>query len=377
MDSLIFLYLLLFPFGQLLKVKFINLTDVIVLLAALLFVLKGKFKLEYFFKYFIDFLVIAIFSLIFSLNFFSIDKILIGALYFLRFVSYILFGQIVVRHFGRNSKGKKLIFNSLIVVGVTFAIFGWVQYLIFPDLTALKALNWDDHYFRLTGTFLDPAFIGILLTLTEILVMVKTIKTKNKINYFLIIFLLVTILFTYSRASYLAFLFSGAYLLIKFRQKFVGFSLLLFLVLIPLLPRPAGEGVNLTRTFSINNRFINYEEGMSLFLKSPLFGLGFDNICAAKSKFLSFKDLTSHSCSGLDNGILFILVTTGIIGMASFTRAINALVLDTEVNIYGKGLMASMIAIFVHGMFTNTFFYNFVLGWIFLLAAITRKKSLH
>ncbi len=373
-DFLIFLYFAIFPLGQLLKFGLFNLSDLVVGLACVIFLLSGKKSFKPVFWYFGAFLVICFFSLIFSLSFFPASQVFTGLLYLVRFAFYILLGQIVWWKFGQKQAKRESIFNALILVGCFVAAFGWIQYLVWPDLRALKALRWDDHYFRMVSTFLDPAFTGIILVLTEMLVLIKTIKVKTKFNFLLNIFLVFTIAFTYSRASFLA-LFGGIiFLFLKFRKKFLILTLVLFVGLIPLLPKPAGEGVNLARTYSIVDRFENYKDGLVLFSKSPIFGIGFDNVCVAKEKFLGERDLLSHSCSGLDNGLIFVVATTGIIGFFLFVKSIYSVVKHTKFDFYGWGLITSLVVVFIHGSFSNTWFYNFVLGWIFILVGVTRKK---
>ncbi|CAN5284790.1 hypothetical protein BH10PAT1_BH10PAT1_6750 [soil metagenome] len=365
MDQLIFLYLSIFPAGKILG----NLSDFIIIFISIIFIFENKkFKLN-------NFSIVCIFSLIFSLIFFKITELNIGILYLIRFLSYLIFSEVIYERFGKNKKDINYIFNKLIIVGIFIAIFGWIQYFLLPDLRFLRNFGWDDHYFRLVSTFLDPAFTGIILVLTEILIIVKTLKNKTKLNYLLNIFLILTILFTYSRSSYLALFFAIIFLFIKFREKFLLGILILFILLIPFLPKEPSEGTNLARTYSINQKFINYQESITLIEKSPVFGIGFDNLCIAKNKFLNSDNPKSHTCSGLDNSILFIVATTGIVGLIIFIQFIYKIIINTKLDLIGWGLMASFIAIFTHGMFTETFFYNFILGWLAILVGITRSKD--
>ncbi len=281
-NGLIIIYLILFPFGKLLGI----IPDVIIFL---IFLLNFKnIKPNYF-------IFACVFSLFFSLSFFKLPQIFVGILYLVRLVAYFSLTQI-------KFKNKKFIFNSLIIVGVFIAIFGWIQYFFFPDLRALKMLGWDDHYFRLVSNFFDPAFTGILLVLAEILIFIKTVKSETRLNYFLNIFLIITVLFTYSRASYLALFFAFLFLFWNFKTRFILFLSVLFILLIFVLPRQSGgEGVNLSRTYSIVDKFINYKESLNLIKKSPIFGIGFDNVCVAKQQLLQEKSVGVHSCNGLDN----------------------------------------------------------------------------
>lgn len=363
MDGLIFLYFTIFPFGKLLGV----IPDLVVLLISILFILgKRKFRLN-------SLLVVFIFSLLFSLSFFKISQIVVGFSYLIRFIGYFIFIDVIHERFGMKKGRRDLIFNSLIIVGTFVAIFGWIQYFVFPDLRILKTIGWDDHYFRLASTFLDPAFTGIILVLAEVLVIIKTLTKRSTFNYLLNFFFIITILFTYSRASYLALLFALMFLILKFKEKFLVILMLLFLALIPFLPRAQSEGTDLARTYSVGQKFINYQESVGLIKISPLFGLGFDNLCIAKQKFLNNENISSHTCSGLDNSVLFIIATTGLAGLIVFIWEIYKIIKETKMNIYAWGLFASFIAIFVHGMFTNTFFYSFVMGWMGALIGITRR----
>jgi O-antigen ligase len=366
MDILIFIYLSIFPMGKLLG----NASDILIMAICLLAIIKKvKFRLN-------NFILICGFSLLFSLSFFKFTQIFTGILYFLRLISYFMFSQIVFDKFGKTQKKRKFIFGSLIIIGIFIAIFGWIQYFLFPDLRALKTLGWDDHYFRLVSTYLDPAFTGILLVLTEILVIIKTSlslrdERNTKVNFGLNIFLIITILFTYSRSSYLALLITIIILFIKFKKKFILILGILFVLLIPILPNPGGEGVNLKRTSSVVYKFLNYNQSFDLIKKSPLFGIGYNNICVSTT-----GNIKSHACSGLDNSILFIIATTGIVGLIVFVHLMISIINATELDLYGWGLVTSFIAIFIHGMFTETFFYSFILGWIAILIGITRKRSL-
>ncbi len=360
MDRLIFLYLSIFPLGKLTGV----LPDLLILLICVLFVFKNK-KLQI-----SNMVLIFMYSLLFSLSFFNLSEIITGSLYLLRFTGYILFSQVILDEFGKSKIKKETLFNSLILIGVFIAVFGWIQYLFLPDIRALKTLGWDDHYFRLVSTFIDPAFTGILLVLTEILVVIKTIKNKNIFNYLLNLFLIITILLTYSRASFLALAVANMLLFLKFRQKLIIILFGIFLILIPFLPKNSGgEGVNLARTYSIVDRWINYKDSLKLIEKSPLFGIGFNNVCIATN-----RNPNSHSCSGLDNSILFVVATTGIVGLIIFAQTIIKIIKNTNLESYGWGLIISFAAILVHGMFTNTYFYNFILGWVAILIGISRKK---
>lgn len=361
MDGLIFIYLISFPFGKLIGIV----PDLIVFLI-FLFSLKSNWKKTN------TFLVVCIFSLVLSLIFFNLGQIWTGVFYLLRLMSYFALATIAKEKFV-TVKRKDLLVNSLIAIGFFIAIFGIIQYLFFPDLRALKAFGWDDHYFRLVSSFLDPAFTGILLVMTQILYLSKTIRKLKLRNILLNLFLIICILLTYSRASFLALFIALVFLFIKMRKKIILVFAFIFVISIPFLPKAPSEGTNLLRTYSINQKLININEGVELIKNSPIFGLGFNNICQAKLKFGLENNANSHTCSGLDNSILFIIATTGFVGLSVFIQLITNIIKNTKKNYIGIALFSILLAVFIHGMFTNTFFYNFVLGYLAILIGVTRK----
>ena len=173
--KIVFLWLILFPFGQLINIGRFHPIDLVAWLG-MLFIFEKKPDI---FKYLKNFILLALFSLVISLSFLNLSEIEIGLLYFLRFLSYILFFIMIWNFVKVDVKIKDKIFYSLIFVSVATAIFGWAQYIFLPDLRDLKYLGWDDHYFRLVGTFLDPGFTGIILVFGFLLALTKFVYKKR------------------------------------------------------------------------------------------------------------------------------------------------------------------------------------------------------
>lgn len=372
---IIFIFLALFPFGQLLKTT-IQPIDLVVGLAFIYTVIFSVKKPKAF-RVLANFLFAALFSFLFSLSIFKTGPFFVGFLYLLRLTLYLYF-LLFVFNFVRGSKVKKaLLFNGLIAVSSFSAIFGWVQYFWFPDFRPFIVFGWDDHLYRLIGTFLDPGFISIVIVLGIIAALYKYISSGNRKLVFLLAFLLLSLAFTYSRAGYLS-LFAGALFLAvsekKMKEIMLMFAAFLFIVLA--LPRPAGEGVKLERTASTNARLINYSETLKIIRKSPVFGIGFNNLCLARETFFANKEHDSHSCSGSDSSLLLILATTGVVGFIIFVWCLVSLLpLVAEKTIYGKVFYSSLAALFIHSLFVNSFFYPWVMGWLAILLAVSLKES--
>ncbi len=376
MDKIIlFAYLVLFPFGQLLKISVFNASDILAGFAFLYIFLtnKNKFKINSSFK---DFMIISLFSLIYSFSNFESFEVLKGGLYLLRVVSYFYLYKLCLNIVRKDNGYKKIIFNSLLTISFSVAFFGWIQYFIFPDLTSLKFLGWDDHLFRLVGTYLDPGFTSLIIVFGLLIAFVKK-------KYLIFAFLIVSLVFTYSRAGYLAFIFS-LFLVSLFFKKMRVFliSVLFFTLIILLLPNRVGEGVNLGRTYSIFSRVDNYSQTISIFKKSPVFGIGFNNFCFARIKYLGDLNTNSHSCFGSDSSLLLILATTGIVGLLIFIKYLYKAVIDLKNGYYSTIFLVLISAVMVHSLFVNSLFYPWVMGYLAIFASLRegftpRKKVLN
>ena len=367
-NLLLFSYLLVFPFGQLFRISILNASDFIVALT-FLYVLGTTKNFSKIFKIFTPFILVAGSSLIFSIFIFKISLTGTGFLYFLRLVIYWYFLQFCFNFAHNRQKIKELLFSSLMILTVAVAVFGWFQYFVYPDLTALKYLGWDDHLFRLVGTFLDPGFTGLIIVLGVII-------TYFKKNWWLFFFLILSLAFTYSRAGYLALIFSLlAIAVITKKFKLVILSTLFFLVVTLFLPKSGGQGVNLARTYSISARFENYRETLTIFNQSPVFGIGFNNFCLARQFYLHKTDLSSHSCSGSDSSLLLILATTGMVGFLVFISCLLNLYQLPARGLYFKVLIISGVALLAHSLFVNSLFYPWLMGYFVILLSIQDFKE--
>ncbi|MBI2103748.1 O-antigen ligase family protein [Candidatus Woesebacteria bacterium] len=376
---LLFIYLAIFPFGQLARFEIIVASHKIPLLGVdlvlglfVLVFLVGKFKRPKIWPTMLAFLLIGLFSMV--VFFAKTGRAeLVGFLYLLRLTANFIF-LVIIFNVTRASRGiRELIFKSLIVVSTISAIFGWIQYFLYSDLRFLYWLGWDDHLYRLTGTFLDPGFTSILLVFGFLASLSTSFKERRKYYIYLAGFFLLTLLFTYSRAGYLALVAGSLKLLLPQNWRYF-ILVLMFLVLGTLfLPRIEGEGVRLERLASINKRLVNYGQTFEIFKRSPLFGVGYNNLCLAKKYFFPDTFFGEHSCSGSDSSVLFVLATTGVLGASIFLYLLWKLS-KVQQNIYGRSFLACGSALLVHSLFVNSLFYPWVLGWLSILAAMSIRE---
>lgn len=377
---LIFLFLILFPLGQIISFRFklgnftipFHPVDFIIFALGLNYILNYKKNFHFSsltFKFF-EFIGILLFSLTFSLLFFPFNKILIGSLYLLRLVFYFIFG-LVISSYTQTQEKKDLLSKSLLVIVLFLGLFGLIQYLSWPDFRPLYEYGWDDHLYRLVGTFLDPGFTGIFFVFGSILSLSFWYKLKEKNYLILFLFLTLCLILTYSRASFLAYFLSLGYLILKNKDLRLGLIILVsFFTILTIIPFKTGEGVKLTRTSTVFFRIENYQEALVLIKKSPIFGLGYNNLCVAKEKYLNKVDLDSHSCSGFDASLLLLFSTGGIISLIIFLFVLWEFYKNLN-GFYGEIIKLSFLAILIHSLFVNSLFYPWVLGWMFTLLGIS------
>ena len=368
-EKLIYLLLIIYPFGQLMRFRQIVFLDVVIFLIALPFIFKVKGLI----KYVIYYLILTNFIAYFVTS--SYDWL--GILYLVRLIFYTLLALALGDYFGDKSLAfKKKMLKMFLIVFFYVATFGWIQYLWLPDLRRFTVFGWDDQLFRLAGTFFDPGFTAIILVLGLTASTALFLKNKIKIYLWLSLFLGVSIIFTYSRAGYLAMFVGLTYLFFKLAKlKYLFLGILLFGLTIFLLPQRAGEGVNLARLYSIYDRVGNYKETLQVFEKYPLTGVGYDNLCVVRKNEFNFREYGENSCSGSDSGMLLILATTGVVGLYLAIVLIRKIWMETESNLLGEIFRASFLALFVNGQIINSIFYPWILTYMIFLGAISRKKS--
>lgn len=337
--------LILFPLGQLTKINGVNLIDVAVGLLAVITILKRP-KYPEWFKYFLYFILFCLFGLLANFSLFTINS----ALYLVRLFAY----SFVAVYVSNYVKDKTAISHWLLAIGTASATLGWVQYLLLPDTRFLFNYGWDDHLYRMIGTFFDPTYLALIILLG----IVAAIYTKsNKVFWFL----LISLAFTYSRATYLAL---G--LLLLYKKKFVAIAV--FAIVVLLLPKMLSEGTDFGRVVSGNNKLNNYIETTKIFLKSPVIGIGFNNLCSAKVKYLNVTNTESHACSGSDSSVLFLLATTGIIGLIFFINFVSKMPKN-------QLLVTSAIVVLIHSIFANSLFYPHIMFWLFALAGLKTEVN--
>lgn len=382
---LIYSFLALFPLGQLLRIDLLSgdfhlilhPIDGLVGLIVIIYLLKSLVRKELPYGYGLGFISVLIYSYLFSFAVFKNGGLSEGLFYLIRIIFYMIFAVSIKSSLEGNMKLKETYYKLLVLITVFIGIFGWVQYIFYPDVRILKYLGWDDHLYRMVGTFLDPGFTGIFLVLGSCLALIKIFeKPRNILWHVISIFLAFSLLFTYSRASYVSFLLSLTVLFWIKNKKILLIPLFtIFIVLIILLPRPSSSGVELERVYSAVLRLKNYQETIEIWKRWPLFGVGYNNMCLARITYLGEEDALSHSCSGSDSSLLLLLSTTGIVGVGVFLQMIKKTILGITDNFYGTAFVICLLGVAMHSLFVNSLFYPWIMGFMAILYGLSSSTS--
>jgi len=374
LSSLLFLSLVVFPFGQLAVLPLplagarLLWLDLLVFLFSLTFSIfsfwdKQKLTKPSLFWPGLGFLAISSLSLLINLPGLGLNSSLVASFYLLRLGGYFSFYLCLTN---QKVVERQAFVCYLKTIGLSVALFGLVQYFFWPNLTSLEYLNWDDHYFRLVSLLLDPNFTGIILIFTFLLFYFDRSRWLVNKNIVLAV-LLLSIGLTYSRSTFLGLFVAGlAGVIVSKKAKLflliVGFLFLSF----SFLPRsPGGEGVKLERTNSIAARFETAKEAVEIFKKKPLLGVGFNTYrYQRQAGFL--REFSNRAGGGADNSFLFVLATTGVAGFLSFLflggRALSLSLRGNE-----KTIFLSLTALGTHCLFANSLFYPWVMYWLVVL----------
>lgn len=395
---LFFLYLVVFPFGQLVRLplEFSNFPEINLyatdFLAGLICVFwfagrqRSQNRAAPLEKPMLLFLASAAFSLLINLPALSARDALVSSLYLVRITVYgVLYLSLYVL-FSKKVVDIEKVLLGLVTVGGAISIFSWYQYFFYPDLRPFAVWGWDEHYKRIFGTFLDPGFTAIILVFNILLIFGLLLERKKQVlsTRALLVFTVLTsflaLFFTYSRSGFLA-LAAGLVVLGIIRRGawiFVLLAMLFLLLGISLIPKNLSEGTDLARTTSTFARVTSWENALKTFLSSPLFGVGFNSYrYAQEGRGFITREKTLHSGAGTDSSLLLVLATTGIVGFVLFTNLLLGFLdlgIDNYKTLGGAVFLASLASLFTNSLFINSIFFPQVLGWMAILAAILREK---
>lgn len=340
----LYLAIICFFFGQLFRLNIFHISfplfDIAVLLLAFSNLLSQKISLQKIKQPAVYFIFFSLLTLL--INWLRFPFTLTSIFYWLRLSSFLSFFIFPLKIDSKSDRFFQIILWADL-------IFAFIQYFLWPDFTYFSVYNWDPHLYRLLGTFFDPTFTGLIF-----LFFLLKIYFNHSSNYLFIFPIYLGLALTYSRSSLLAFFI--VFTFIAFIKKDIKIFLTTFLIIfltIILLPRMPGEGTKLERDSSIKAKIVNYQQAFKLFLKSPIIGVGYNNLPVIR------ENKNSHANSGFDGSLLTIAVTTGLIGLFLFS---NILITNfSSSSLYWQSLL---LAVFIHSLFANSLLYPWILFYL-------------
>ena len=358
-----------------------TLLDLFVVLFSILGSLQLKFKFKtppLSLKIFFVFLIICLISLLMTPLHLNFSGYLFSFSYIARLFFFLLFALTV---YSNAFSFQKYLPEVFIYSGLGLAILGILQLIFIPNLLFLQSSGWDPHVFRTVSTFLDPNFAGAYFSLTLFIIIDNIFRDKKNykkpIIFLGIIF--IALLTTFSRSSYLMFLLGGITysFLTKNKLSVLLYSVLFLILLLGfyLYTQLVALPMHIDREKSASFRLNTWQEGATLFQKSPILGVGFNSYKFAISEYqLADGDfLKTRGASSNDSSLLFVLSTTGIVGFFAYLLFVLGVLNRSKTS--DKLLFASVSALFLHSFFANSFFYPFILSWILLRISQSIKNS--
>ncbi len=393
--TLLLVLIYLFPLGQLARFQLPNnisftVNDILIGVVFLVWVIQivllriNILKQQ---KSILIFVGVGLGSLLLNSLWLNQSQLLISFSYLLRWVAY---ASVYFMISGQSQHSKKQLLLAMGISGFITVLIGYIQYFYYPNLRNLYYLGWDDHLYRLFSSFLDPNFAGAYFALLFLFVAAFALyffekKQKNE-AIFLGIFSVITLLalfLTYSRSAFITLIISTTvFFLLKGQKKFIVVVFVAFLIFVALISKNFYiENINLFRMASSEARIESAKSALVIIQKNPLIGVGFNAYRYAQIRYGYRISVESHADAGTDNSFLFVLATTGIVGLIAYlyiwytiTKKTYSAYRTQQNNTLKQTLsaliLASLAGLFVDSLFINSLFYPLLMEWMWILAAL-------
>lgn len=264
--------------------------------------------------------LICIFLLSLSQTFFSP----IASLYLCRFIVYTLFLFFVWQEKIFNRQEWQQLMQ---IFFLALAIFGLLQYFFLPDPSFLENLGWDDHRYRLIGTWFDPAFTALAYTFGLIYLVWRQKNIASKIFFWSSFTCLsLALLLTYSRSAFLALGLATIFYFFRTRKNkkhlfskkhlltiFLSWLIISSFIFIALAIKYPSDSTNLLRTNSIDARLHTLQfQWRNFSRKTWLIGDGFFTTRSPQVEPTLFNTLAKKTTPFPDNFFLLLISFFGL-----------------------------------------------------------------
>lgn len=328
------------------------------------------------------FSLIAVASNVLAFSSFKASEVAVSSMFLTRFISYFAISQIAANFIKKEEVTNWL--QVLLLVGTGFALLGFAQIIIFPNLLFLTDYGWDPHDARLTSTFLDPNFAGGMLVI--ILAFSLSLFLNNRKTLFFVLSLVsfTAIILTFSRSSYLAAATTLVVIGVLKSPKILAIFLVLFLVSFLLIGQVKARIIGaITFDQTAKARVESWQKAIIIAKDYPILGVGFNTyrFAQAKAGFFPLDNPEGgHSGAGSDSSILLVLATTGVIGTAAYIfllfKIITKFAKNAKVSALHLGALSMTIGLLVHSQFVNSLLFpQIMLPFWFIVGLVVTHDS--
>jgi hypothetical protein len=312
-------------------------------------------------KYWLPFFGVATLSLLISeLSAFQLTPFL----YLARISMYGFFAFLL---WSTSKLSAERILTAVLGLGIITLATGVMQYLFIPDTRFLYILGFDDHYYRMVGTQLDPAFMGALLLISLSVVEHLGFLQKNtKTKFSLYLAFLLGIALTFSRASFLGFGVLTAYSMLTKKKQVRQIAthtlavVIAVYVVVVVAHNTTGEGTSLFRTASISARVESFKQVLPNSLPEALIGNG---VFYSQNQKLTTDTgvLTVPNQARVSDSLIGLLLQgVGILGLTTFVYMIGVILLWLY-RAKQHAVVQLVVVLLVITQFNNTLLQPFVL----------------
>jgi O-antigen ligase len=280
-----------------------------------------------------------------------------------------------------------------IMVCAAFAAFGIIQSIFLPDFAfvvypdAIPYVDWDIQGHRLVSTFLDPNFAGAFIMFGLLYAHAQAAHLKP--SYPLLALFWVALVLTLSRSSIIASFVGLGLLTLRtrsFRRLLVPLAFLGLAVALL-----AGRLVQFAAAYnkltlldaSALSRLGNWLLAWRVFADNPIIGVGYNTYGIVRSAY--GLGASGNAAFGSDGGILYMAAVSGIVGVCLLGavmwrltmvgwRAYRTRTLPPTVRVLGLTLHAWIPSLVVHSAASNSIFYPFIIGLLFLLGGLCARQ---
>jgi len=304
------------------------------------------------------------------IQFFLGHNTIIGWLYLIRLIGYLLLWPMIALAVHQHWVQKKHLQRAVVFLGYAYLFLGLVQYLLVPDTRFLFWLGWDEHAYRAISTLFDPGFsagLGVLsLALTFPWLVGDDLRKKCLFGAGV-----VGLLFTYSRAGFVSFLSALVLWGVQTRRASLVASLIsVFVMSMFLLPRPESEGAKLERTASVNSRMESISRGLHVQnALEVVFGEGW---YLARQNRTTLPGVQRSNASAPDNSIVHVFESAGLLGVSAFLWVLWRMARRVSVR---AEYLSALIGVMAGSMFNNLLFYPFLMPALMLLITISGPRA--